>query len=240
MSARQVRCSTQTSVLVCSEIKGTYSGKGCSTRAEAKPFLVHPTPVHLRFKQGTLLVGHGSEDLVDSGNTALSVPVDESWYVIEPDEIIIFIDSNGLVSLTVLCGRCSQRPDLLTYVNDYKGVRPTHRGGLIQFGWNAGPCHACIFGLVNNLANKRLLMTARQQKDSHALGLLVLSWNLLVASLVSTSCIGVVGGAGLPSMTIKGNSSDSEYTLDLPNGPLCFSTAEWAPSEGYMSQNYES
>ncbi|KAG1718580.1 hypothetical protein EDB19DRAFT_1920363 [Suillus lakei] len=194
------------------------------------------------FKRGTLLVDHGNEDLVDSGNTALSVPVDESWYVIEPDESIIFINSNGLVSLAVLRGRCSQRPDLLTYVNDCKGVRPTHGGELIQFGWNAGPCHAHVFGLVNNLTNKRLSMTARQQKDSCALGILALSWNLLVASLpaeVSTSCIEAIDGAGLPSMTIKGNSSDSGYTLDLPNGPLCFLTAERAPSEGYMSQNYE-
>ena len=47
------------------------------------------------FKRGTLLVDCGNEDLVDSGNTALSVPVDESWYVIEPDESIIFINSEG-------------------------------------------------------------------------------------------------------------------------------------------------
>ncbi|KAG1733530.1 hypothetical protein EDB19DRAFT_1911519 [Suillus lakei] len=193
-------------------------------------------------KWGTLLVDCSNEDLVDSGNTALSVPVDDSWYVIEPD---IFIDSNGLVSLAVLRGRCSQRPDLLTYVNDVideavndcKRVRPTHGGDLIQFGWNAGPHHAHVFGLVNNLTNKRLSMTARQQKDSRALGILALSWNLLVASLpaeVSTSCIKAIDGAGLPSMTIKGDSSDSGYTLDLPNGPLCFSTAEVAPSEGYI------
>ncbi|KAG1827439.1 uncharacterized protein BJ212DRAFT_1452509 [Suillus subaureus] len=88
-------------------------------------------------------------------------------------------------------------------------------------------------------------MTARQEKDSHALGILALSWNLLVASLpaeVSASCIEAIDGAGLPSMTIKGDGSGeySGYTLDLPNGPLCFSTAKQAPSEGYMSQNYES
>ncbi|KAG2031557.1 hypothetical protein BDR03DRAFT_1015959 [Suillus americanus] len=83
------------------------------------------------FKWGTLLVDRGNEDLVDSGVAVLSVPVDESWYVIEPDESIIFIDSEGSVALAVLCGKCSQRPDLLTYVNtvideavnDRKGVR---------------------------------------------------------------------------------------------------------------------
>ncbi|KAG1759298.1 hypothetical protein EDD22DRAFT_971676 [Suillus occidentalis] len=202
------------------------------------------------FKKGTLLVDRGNEDLVDSGVTSLSVPVDDSWYVIEPDESIIFVDSEELVSLAVLRGRCSQRPDLLAYVNriineavnDHKGVRPNHGGELIQFGWNAGPCHARVFGLVNNLTSKKLPMTARQEKDSRALGILALSWNFLVASLpaeVSTSCIEAIDGAGLPSMTIKGDKSDSGYTLDLPNGPLCFSTAKRAPSEGYMSQNYE-
>ncbi|KAG2145621.1 hypothetical protein BD769DRAFT_1382523 [Suillus cothurnatus] len=63
-----------------------------------------------------------------------------------------------------------------------------------------------------------------------------LSWNLLVASLPAEA----INEAGLPSMTVKGNNSDSGYTLDLPDGSLCFSTAERAPSEGYMSQNYES
>jgi hypothetical protein len=55
------------------------------------------------YKRGTLLVDHGNEDLVGSGNTALSVPVDKSWYVIEPDESIIFIDSKGMDSLSVFC-----------------------------------------------------------------------------------------------------------------------------------------
>ncbi|KAG1836227.1 hypothetical protein C8R48DRAFT_744111 [Suillus tomentosus] len=204
------------------------------------------------YKRGTLLVDRGNEDLVGSGDTALSVPVDDSWYVIEPDESIIFVDSKGSVTLAVLRGKCGQRPDLLTYVNsiideavnDRKGVRPTHGGELVQFGWNAGPRHARVFGLVNNLTNKKKLsMTTRQQKDSRALGILALSWNLLVASLpaeVSTSCIEAIGEAGLPAMTVKGNDLDFGYTLDLPGGPLSFSTAERAPSEAYMSQNYES
>ncbi|KAG2031094.1 hypothetical protein BDR03DRAFT_986629 [Suillus americanus] len=182
------------------------------------------------FKQGTLLVDCGNEDLVDSGAAVLSVPVDKSC--------IIFIDSEGSVALAVLHGKCSQHPDLLTYVNtvideavnDHKGIRPTHGGDLIQFGQNAGPCHARVFGLVNNLTSKKLSMTARQKKDTHALGILALSWNLLVASLPAEA----IHDAGLPSMTIKGDNSDSGYTLDLPDGPLCF------PSEGYMSQNYES
>lgn len=48
------------------------------------------------FKKGTLLVDRGNEDLVDSGVASLSVPVDDSWYVIEPDESIIFVNSEGM------------------------------------------------------------------------------------------------------------------------------------------------
>ncbi|KAG2130138.1 hypothetical protein BD769DRAFT_1639593 [Suillus cothurnatus] len=136
------------------------------------------------FKRGTLLVDCGNEDLVGSGNTSLSVSVDESCVIDEA-------------------------------VNDCKGVRPTHGEDLIQFGWNAGPQHAHVFGL-------RLSMTARQQKDSHALGILALSWNLLVTSLPAKA----INEAGLPSMTVKGNNLDSGYTLDLPDGFLCFLTAE--------------
>jgi len=33
---------------------------------------------------------------------------------------------------------------------------------------------------------------------------------------------------------------DSGYILDLSDGPIHFSKATRAPSEGYMSQNYES
>ncbi|KAG1902008.1 uncharacterized protein F5891DRAFT_1187037 [Suillus fuscotomentosus] len=208
--------------------------------------VTHNRSAKTSYKRGTLLVDHGNEDLVGSGDTTLSVPVDDSWYVIEPDESIIFVNSKGSVTLAVLHSKCGQCPDLLTYVNsiineavnDRKGVRPTHGGELVLFGWNAGPHHAHVFGLVNNLTNKKKLsMTTRQQKDSHALGILALSWNLLIASLpaeVSASCIEAIDEAGLPAMTVKGNDLDFGYTLDLPGGPLCFSTAEQAPSEAYI------
>ncbi|KAG1893902.1 uncharacterized protein F5891DRAFT_1195822 [Suillus fuscotomentosus] len=192
-------------------------------------------PAKTSYKRGILLVDRGNEDLVGSGDTALSVPVDDSWYVIEPDESIIFVDSKGSVTLAVLCGKCGQHPDLLTYVNsiidkavnDCKGVRPTHGGG----SW---------FSSAEMLV---LVMHVSSQKDSRALGILALSWNLLVASLpaeVSTSCIEAINEAGRPAMTVKGNDLDFGYTLDLLGGPLCFLTAERAPSEAYMSQNYES
>ncbi|KAG1849098.1 hypothetical protein C8R48DRAFT_812925 [Suillus tomentosus] len=110
---------------------------------------------------------------------------------------------------------------LVDHGNKDLGVRPTCGGGgggeLVQFGWNAGPCHVCVFDLVNNLTNKKLSMTMRQQKDSHALGILALSWNLLVASrpaeIKSNASFGnyvdvslkVVGDVSSMAIAIEGN-----------------------------------
>lgn len=58
--------------------------------------VIHDCSDDTSFKQGTLLVDYGNEDLAGSGVTFLSVPIDDSWYVIEPDESIIFIDSKGM------------------------------------------------------------------------------------------------------------------------------------------------
>ena len=46
-------------------------------------------------KRGTVLVDHGNEDLADGNESVLSVPVDNTWIVVEPWESIIFIDESG-------------------------------------------------------------------------------------------------------------------------------------------------
>ena len=46
--------------------------------------------------------------------------------------------------------------------------------------------------------------------DVRALGILALSWNLLVASLpaeVSSACIRAIDEAGLPPMTVRGDAT---------------------------------
>ncbi|KIM53276.1 hypothetical protein SCLCIDRAFT_60034, partial [Scleroderma citrinum Foug A] len=117
-----------------------------------------------------------------------------------------------------------------------------HAGTLVQYGWNAGPRHACIFGLVRNI-KKKLTGEDCEECDKRILGVFALTWNLLTSALpkevVKLTC-DAIAEADLPVMASQGNVEDSGYQLDLPKGPLIFHTADRAPAEGYMSQNYAS
>ncbi|KAI6030003.1 hypothetical protein EDC04DRAFT_2924906, partial [Pisolithus marmoratus] len=116
-----------------------------------------------------------------------------------------------------------------------------HGGKLIQYGWNAGPHHACVFGLVHNVTNKKLDSKELAAQDKSILGIMSLTWNLLTAALPKEVIDPVkekLAEAGLPPMASPGNIKEHGYEISLPNGTLSWSTAEHAPAEAYMSQNY--
>ncbi|KAI6046305.1 hypothetical protein EDC04DRAFT_3006251, partial [Pisolithus marmoratus] len=116
-----------------------------------------------------------------------------------------------------------------------------HGGKLIQYGWNAGPHHACVFGLVHNVTNKKLDSKELAAQDKSILGIMSLTWNLLTAALPKEVIDPVkekLAEAGLPPMALPGNIKEHGYEISLPNGTLSWSTAERAPAEAYMSQNY--
>ncbi|KIM58076.1 hypothetical protein SCLCIDRAFT_128995, partial [Scleroderma citrinum Foug A] len=78
--------------------------------------------------------------------------------------------------------------------------------------------------------------------DKKILGIFALAWNLFTTTLPKEIIIptcDAIAEAGLPVMTAQGNTKDIGYQLDLPSGPLHFNTAERAPAEGYLSQNYD-
>ncbi|KAI5999430.1 hypothetical protein F5J12DRAFT_724508, partial [Pisolithus orientalis] len=113
-----------------------------------------------------------------------------------------------------------------------------HGGKLIQYGWNAGPCHAHVFGLVHNVVNKKLDGEELAAQDKSILGIMSLTWNFLTAVLPKEVIDPVrekIAMAGLPPMASPGNHG---YELELPNGTLSWNTADHAPAEAYMSQNY--
>ncbi|KAF9230172.1 hypothetical protein BU15DRAFT_41788, partial [Melanogaster broomeanus] len=115
-----------------------------------------------------------------------------------------------------------------------------HKGSLIQYGWNAGARHRRIFGLVKNLARKTS-PAEQSEKDRAILGILALTWNLLSTSLpkeVIDATKDAIAASGLPPMASQDDIHDQGYHLSLPGGPLTFSTADRAPAEAYMSQNY--
>lgn len=83
--------------------------------------------------RGTILVDKGNEYLANNKENILSVPVDDTWYVVQPWESIVFVDKNGnnwfnlilytneifitgQMLLVVLREIGSQRPDIQSYV----------------------------------------------------------------------------------------------------------------------------
>ncbi|KIO06537.1 hypothetical protein M404DRAFT_138950, partial [Pisolithus tinctorius Marx 270] len=83
-----------------------------------------------------------------------------------------------------------------------------HGGKLIQYGWNAGPCHACVFGLVHIVANKKLDGKELAAQDKSILGIMSLTWNFLTAVLPKEVIDPVreeITMAGLPPMASPGN-----------------------------------
>jgi hypothetical protein len=47
-------------------------------------------------KYGTTLVDIGNEDLVSGNKSFVSVPVDDTWYVVQHHDSAIFVDKNGM------------------------------------------------------------------------------------------------------------------------------------------------
>ena len=47
------------------------------------------------YKCGTTLVDSGNEHLVKNPKAVLVVPADNSWYVVPPEESVIFLNSKG-------------------------------------------------------------------------------------------------------------------------------------------------
>ncbi|KAG9310474.1 hypothetical protein JVU11DRAFT_9618 [Chiua virens] len=203
------------------------------------------------FKHHSILVDAGNEDLVQDTNkpvVTVSLDTDNTWHVVKPDENAIFINKMGEVELAILRNSCAPCPELLSYVNtviqeavlDRRGCRPSHPGKLIQCGWNAGPRHARVFGLVRNIKHT-ISGEERAQHDQKILGICSLSWNLLTAHLPKEVVDGVskaIAEADLPNMSMLDDYSDDGYELQLPSGTLSFKTAPRAPAEAYLVQNY--
>ncbi|KIJ48134.1 hypothetical protein M422DRAFT_248313 [Sphaerobolus stellatus SS14] len=122
-----------------------------------------------------------------------------------------------------------------------RNIRPTHPGTMIQAGWNAGPRHARVWGLVRNL-RKKFSQEGKLAKDRKMLGALCAVWNMIQAKAPREpidDLLEVIDEAGMPNMAVEGDTAESGYTLFLDDGvPLTFETACRAPGEAYFTSNY--
>ncbi|KAI6006516.1 hypothetical protein F5J12DRAFT_697265, partial [Pisolithus orientalis] len=76
-------------------------------------------------------------------------------------------------------------------------------GEMIQYGWNAGACHLHVFGLVKNFKDKKLTDDECHEKNGAILGILALTWNLLIRTLpeeVVAPTKAAIAASGLPPM----------------------------------------
>ncbi|KAI5996427.1 hypothetical protein F5J12DRAFT_957922 [Pisolithus orientalis] len=181
------------------------------------------------YKRGRVLVDASNEDLCPSNVPSVIVPAPgEDWYTVAPEQSAIFVNSEGEIELAVICGCSGGHLDVLECVNvviseavnDHKGVHPTHGGEMIQYGWNAGACHLHVFGLVKNLKDKKL------------------TDNETLPEEVVAPTKAAIASSGLPPMASECDIKECGYYLDLPVGCLNFGSADQAPAEAYMSQNY--
>lgn len=55
---------------------------------------------------------------------------------------------------------------------------------MVQFGWNAGPRHATVFGLAKSF-RKKLSAAVMTSQDEDAIGALTLMWSILQVKMPS-------------------------------------------------------
>ncbi|KIJ48817.1 hypothetical protein M422DRAFT_247176 [Sphaerobolus stellatus SS14] len=172
----------------------------------------------------------------------------EDWYTVRDTESIIFHDKNNKSLLAVIRDFCGYQrfTDYINNVIDdatdnHRNIQPTHPGTMIQAGWNAGPWHVHVWGLVHNL-RKKFSQEDKLAKDRKMLGALCAVWNMIQAKAPREpidDLLEVIDEAGMPNMAVEGDTAESGYTLFLDDGdPLTFETACKAPGEAYFTCNY--
>ncbi|KAJ7892447.1 hypothetical protein B0H13DRAFT_1625588, partial [Mycena leptocephala] len=117
-----------------------------------------------------------------------------------------------------------------------------HPGKMVQVGWNAGPRHARIFGLVISYT-KKLDKATVVDHDLDTIGTLTLLWSIVKSLLPAETIDGVtatVGEIGLPKLATHNVSEGTGYRLSVAGKEYCFPLYDRAPCEGLFTQNYSS
>ncbi|KAJ7825277.1 hypothetical protein B0H14DRAFT_2369054 [Mycena olivaceomarginata] len=127
-----------------------------------------------------------------------------------------------------------------TASSERRNVRPTHPGVMTQAGYNAGPCHARIFGLAKSY-NKVLDPATMVQHDEDVISAMSLTWSVC-RSFLPTNLISKIDGyldnARMPTMATQNVEPGVGYRLTFQGKELIFPNFERGPSEFIMSQDY--
>ncbi|KIM77462.1 hypothetical protein PILCRDRAFT_11921 [Piloderma croceum F 1598] len=180
----------------------------------------------------------------------------DGYYIVEGDEPVIFLSSKSdepgfEVELVVIRGAAFKfehsaefyawfQNVVMAACDEHCNTRPNHPGSIVQLGWNAGPRHVTIFGLAKSYA-KEIGKNAIIVHDKDAVAVLSIMWGL-VESLIPEEVVSEVNMRldmeGMPCMATRNVEPGPGYEFTIGGKLYCFPHVEWAPPEGYMSQDY--
>ncbi|KZS86344.1 hypothetical protein SISNIDRAFT_385622, partial [Sistotremastrum niveocremeum HHB9708] len=119
-----------------------------------------------------------------------------------------------------------------------------HSGSLVQFGLNAGPRDARIFGFAQSLLEKyRHEDPAVLQYDLNFLAGISFLWNrvcTIFPTQITQPIIHALEDCGMPPHRSPFIPPGSGYTMKLNGQEYYFPDSLSAPPEGYFSRGYES
>ncbi|KAJ7355490.1 hypothetical protein DFH08DRAFT_1052528 [Mycena albidolilacea] len=171
---------------------------------------LHPHIVYCKhtseIKQGKVLADTKCRPEAD-----VVVDKDAGYYVVKPDESVIFLNKENKVKLVSLRGILHDTPTskdlyewleavIATACSEQRDVRPNHDGTMVQVGWNAGPHHVQTIAAVTD----------------------------------------AVGETGLPKLATRNVAEGLRYRLLIGGILYEFPLYDRAPCEGLFTQNYAS
>lgn len=201
-------------------------------------------------KSRTVIIDRGNERFVFPRDRAKMQVVGDSahWRRVSPNESVIFQNSKGEIELAVI-RNVSGNPELLHSMNKIiqaaacfrRNVRPNHPGTMVQLGYNAGPRHCRVFGLVNNFKSAKLALETKAKQDEQAIGALSFFWHLIQSHApkeVVDSVNSAIEQSGMPEIGSRFGEDHSGYAVTIGTQEFTFPRVRKAPCEGYFATNY--
>ncbi|KAF8218363.1 hypothetical protein K438DRAFT_1925472 [Mycena galopus ATCC 62051] len=178
------------------------------------------------------------------------------FYVVEPDESVLFLDKDELGNIIVLLavlrqifgGPSNEQAAILEWLQhtvdvateERRNVRPGHPGKMVQVGYNAGPRHAHVFGCAKSY-NKNLDETTKINHDHDVIAAVNIVWAASKAWLPTDITDNIethLCENNLPRIATRNIPAGTGFQLELGGQKYSFPQYERAPPEAYLTKDY--
>ncbi|EIM79634.1 uncharacterized protein STEHIDRAFT_135630 [Stereum hirsutum FP-91666 SS1] len=204
------------------------------------------------------------EPLSDPETPYIVVDEAHGFYIVTEEESVCFVYEhtmkNGDIVLRPLLiivrnfGRVSEETNVpavqfYTFMDavietacngERRGVRPSEPGLMAQFGYNAGPRHARVWGLAKSFS-KKLPQDVKEQRDRDAVAVLSMVWAMIRTHMPREGVDAledVLDATGMPRMSTRNIEEGDGYEFEIDGQTFSFPVASRAPPEGYLIQAY--